>query len=194
MAWQQQLKKAIDKNRRVPYGRYVQLATIKPNGRPANRTIVFRGFMDNEPDALTFCTDKRSSKVTELAQNPWGEVAWYFTETREQYRISGKLIVVPEGHPDEELRKARQALWSKMSPSARVQFSWPTPGMPRLALGDDGDIFEKPDPGPESPALPDFCLVILQPDEIDIVQLKQNRRMHYEKKEAVWTEMIEMNP
>ena len=29
----------------MPYAKYFQIATVKPNGRPANRTVVFRGFL-----------------------------------------------------------------------------------------------------------------------------------------------------
>jgi hypothetical protein len=29
----------------MPYAKYFQIATVKPNGRPANRTVVFRGFV-----------------------------------------------------------------------------------------------------------------------------------------------------
>ena len=29
----------------MPYAKYIQLATVKPNGRPSNRTVVFRGFL-----------------------------------------------------------------------------------------------------------------------------------------------------
>jgi|AntAceMinimDraft_1070359.scaffolds.fasta_scaffold19184_3 hypothetical protein len=29
----------------MPYVKYFQIATVKRNGRPANRTVVFRGFL-----------------------------------------------------------------------------------------------------------------------------------------------------
>jgi len=28
----------------MPYAKYFQLATVKPDGKPANRTVVYRGF------------------------------------------------------------------------------------------------------------------------------------------------------
>lgn len=40
--WKAQLQKSLQKNRSLANARYVQLATIKPDGKPANRTIVFR--------------------------------------------------------------------------------------------------------------------------------------------------------
>ena len=65
--------------------RYVQIATVREDGRPANRTVVFRGFLW-ETEKLTFVTDSRSCKVQEVAKNPWCELAWYFPDSREQYR------------------------------------------------------------------------------------------------------------
>lgn len=63
----------------------MQLATVRANGRPANRTVVFRGFLW-DTERLTFVTDTRSGKVAEVAANPYCELAWYFPNSREQYR------------------------------------------------------------------------------------------------------------
>ena len=52
-----------------------------------------RGFLGESAD-LTFVTDLRSNKVEEIARRPDGEVAWYFPQTREQFRIAGKLKVI----------------------------------------------------------------------------------------------------
>ena len=65
-AWRAAVLTAIKKNdKHMPYTKYVQLATVKPCGRPANRTVVFRGFL-GETEKVTVVTDLRSSKVTEL--------------------------------------------------------------------------------------------------------------------------------
>jgi pyridoxamine 5'-phosphate oxidase len=42
--WRSPLSRALYRNRNLPYCRYLQLATVRPNGQPANRTVVFRGF------------------------------------------------------------------------------------------------------------------------------------------------------
>lgn len=45
-AWRSAVLTAIKKNdKHMPYAKYFQLATVKPNGRPANRTVVYRGFL-----------------------------------------------------------------------------------------------------------------------------------------------------
>ncbi|KAI8815392.1 pyridoxamine 5'-phosphate oxidase-domain-containing protein [Cladochytrium replicatum] len=42
--WKPVLEHAIHANASERAAQYVQLATVKPNGRPSNRTLVFRGF------------------------------------------------------------------------------------------------------------------------------------------------------
>ena len=41
-AWRGTLLSAMKKNASLPNAKYVQLATVRPNGRPANRSVVFR--------------------------------------------------------------------------------------------------------------------------------------------------------
>ena len=42
--WRLSLTSALHRNRHLVYSRYFQLATVGLEGRPANRTVVFRGF------------------------------------------------------------------------------------------------------------------------------------------------------
>lgn len=41
-AWRSQVVRALKKNRHLANAKYVQLATVRQDGRPANRTVVFR--------------------------------------------------------------------------------------------------------------------------------------------------------
>jgi pyridoxamine 5'-phosphate oxidase len=36
------LQASLDANKALVFSKYVQLATVRPDGRPANRTVVFR--------------------------------------------------------------------------------------------------------------------------------------------------------
>ena len=73
-AWRAAVLSAIKKNdKHMPYAKYFQLATVKPNGKPANRTVVYRGFL-GETAKVTVVTDLRSSKVEELARRRVGVV------------------------------------------------------------------------------------------------------------------------
>ena len=73
--WRGTLLKALKKNARLANARYAQLATVRPDGAPANRTVVYRGF-DGDSDRLTFVTDARSSKIEDLAHEPRVELCW----------------------------------------------------------------------------------------------------------------------
>ena len=55
-SWPADLEKALKQNKSLPYSKYFTLGTVT-NGRPALRTVVFRGF--NGDTGITFCTDSR---------------------------------------------------------------------------------------------------------------------------------------
>ena len=57
------------------------------------KAALCRGFVEGSDD-LMFCTHARSAKVHELGVRPTSELCWYFTETREQFRLSGTMCVV----------------------------------------------------------------------------------------------------
>lgn len=167
-SWRSPLGRALHRNRSLVYARYVQLATVQANHRPANRTVVFRGFLEDS-NALKFVTDRRSRKVEQIAENPWGALCWYFPKTREQFRISGELTVVSATESDKNLLYLREVAWLALSEGARTQFAWPHPGQPL-------DTFEKV---PQKIAnltdsLESFCLLLLTPHEVDHLSLCEN--------------------
>ncbi|NES70384.1 MAG: pyridoxamine 5'-phosphate oxidase, partial [Okeania sp. SIO2D1] len=53
--WRSPLSRALHRNRSLSYARYLQLATVTAEGQPKNRTIVFRGFLE-ETNHLKFIT------------------------------------------------------------------------------------------------------------------------------------------
>eukprot|EP00198_Chlamydomonas_reinhardtii_P010733 XP_001700070.1 pyridoxamine 5' phosphate oxidase-related protein [Chlamydomonas reinhardtii] len=180
--WRSKLLKSLAQNKRLANSRYVQLATVRPDNRPANRTVVFRGFLSDDDDSLTFVTDSRSRKVGEVAVNPAAEVAWYFPETREQYRVSGNLTIVDAASTDSAMQAARKRVWHNMSDPGRQQFAWPHPGLPRHL--EDPTAWDCPAPGPKDPVLDTFCLVVLHVDEVEQLKLKSNERFLYRRQEA----------
>lgn len=188
--WRSPLARALHRNRSLAYARYLQLATVRPDGKPANRTVVFRGFLDST-NQLKFVTDARNEKAEQIDQNPWAEACWYFPNSREQFRLSGMLTLVRNTHPDEMLMKARQIAWQELSESARVQFAWAHPGKPRA----DAAAFS-PAPSDSQAPLPHFCLLLLEPNQVDHLELKgdpQNRRRHLCGADRAWT-TEEINP
>ena len=97
---------------------YACLATIKPFGRPANRTVFFRGFLgdgsvsadesnvtddnctpEKLANVLIFVCDIRSGLIQDLIHGSrFAEICWYFKTTHEQIRISGELHVIASPH------------------------------------------------------------------------------------------------
>ena len=47
----------------------------------------------------------RTPKAEHLQHQAWAEICWYFPDSREQFRIAGRLTVVGDDYPDAELRK-----------------------------------------------------------------------------------------
>lgn len=182
--WRSLLARALHKNRSLPYARYFQLATVRADGRPANRTVVFRGFLD-DTNQVKIITDSRSQKACQIEQQSWGEACWYFPQTREQFRLAGQLTLVGADYPDQALKKARQTTWQDLSDAARLQFVWPHPGKERT---EDDAAFSPPPPDPEQP-LPNFCLLLLEPVQVDHLELRgdpQNRWIYYRNSSHDW--------
>lgn len=161
-AWRTKIEAALDGDQASPEGCYVQVATVRPDGRPANRTLVFHAFL--EPDhRLVFTTDLRAAKMAHLALNPWIEACWYFSRSREQFRFTGRAaLVTDKGDAREE--QARLRTWRQLSDHSRQTFTWPAPGEPRAAVSE----FELA-AGAEPPL--HFALLIVIPRRVDHLEL-----------------------
>ena len=182
--WRSPLARALHRNRSQPHSRYFQLATVQADGRPANRTVVFRGFLD-DTNLLKIITDTRSQKFDQIVYKPWAEACWYFTITREQFRLAGTLTLVGANHPESMLQQARQASWQDLSDAARLQFAWPHSGENRA----DVSAFSSPPPDPEKP-LESFCLLLLEPVQVDHLELRgdpQNRYLYRLDSSQAWS-------
>lgn len=189
ISWRSLIARALHRNRALAYSRYVQLATVRPDGLPANRTVVFRGFA-GESDVLKFITDTRSRKVGQLKFNSWGEVCWYFPKTREQFRLLGKLSIVDSTSPETDLVQMRRSTWQELSDNARIQFTWAEPGI--LKDESSAPLVESCD---RSNPTDNFCLLLLQPIEVDLLELRgePQNRYRYVLQNGVWS-VAEINP
>ena len=199
--WRTALKKALDANKSVPNAKYFQVATTQANtstndqdddsGFPAIRTVVFRGFLDRDQTKVTFVTDKRSKKVGDLTANKKCEICWYFPTSREQFRLRGFANVITNESTDDVDMKDRSISWKKMRPGARGQFSWPEPGQPRLPEHEEAydvdrlieDEHEYENLWPKDNVLENFCLVTVDVNRIDHLELKENKRYLYTRQQ-----------
>jgi pyridoxamine 5'-phosphate oxidase len=174
-----ELKTALRKNRRDAHHRYFQMATVTAEGHPRNRTVVFRGFGADDASLLVI-TDCRSEKIVELRQNAATEVAWYFTRTREQFRISAVTTCVDYRCQSEEDSALREQVWQQLSEAARAQFFWPGPGLPL----DAGTTAAVTDEAPDT-----FALLKLSPVAIDhLVLSKVQTRRRSQLTDGRWHE------
>ena len=182
--WRPALARALHRNRARAYCRYLQLATINTEGKPSNRTVVFRGFVK---EALQIVTDSRSEKVQQIQTCPWAEACWYFTVTREQFRLSGTLSLIS---PTEDPDTIRLNAWQTLSDKARQQFYWPHPGQTRI----DKTAFE-PVAGSNDRPPDSFSVLLLTAERVEHLLLRgepQNRYV-YQESDGDWS-VEEVNP
>ena len=207
-AWRVAVKAALKKNGKSACAKFAQLATVRAStGAPAVRTVVFRGFGDafrddddddarddgDEANALTFCADARSEKIRDIAGDARGEIAWYFPETREQFRVTGTLACATSETAAKDARgeARRRNLWRKMRRGARGQFMWPAPGETRAEVGEGGrdphDVDEDDARLDDETVGEHFALVALRADRIDHLSLRKNERVMHEIVDGTWT-------
>jgi len=204
--WVQALDLALEKNKADMHSRFMQLATIGlpdaagqdeeeeevgdkagPFLRPHVRWVVFRGFLHDSTTTLKIITDSRSEKVKDLQSNPFGELSWYFVQSREQFRLAGKCQLVMARESDAALGAARKAQWAALSDNARLQFIWPSPGGSQEGDGvtEEGRkaLFNPSPPTADSSPPETFVLLLFHPSRVDHLQLRPNPQVRsvYEK-------------
>ncbi|XP_068651204.1 pyridoxine/pyridoxamine 5'-phosphate oxidase 2 [Aristolochia californica] len=172
--WKPLLLDALRLNTHVRHSSYFQLATVGANGRPSNRTVVFRGFPDGS-DRIQIHTDSRCRKIEEIRHCPYGEVCWYFADSWEQFRISGKIEIVDGLNTDPLKLQLREKNWFSSSLKSRTQYLGPGPGLPHLSEEQHGEPLLDQSTGPTAA----FCLLLLDPEQVDYLNLKSNKRVMF---------------
>ena len=181
--WRPLLRGAREREGRSPMGRWLQLATVAPDGSPRVRTLVFRGW--GGPAALDLLTDGRSAKPAELGHQPQVELLWLLPKARSQFRLRGGLERLEPGL----LLRERQRHWQALSPSGRALWGWPTPAAP----------FDTPAPFPteladDVPMPENFLLLRFSLSQVELLELvgHPHRRRRW-RRESGWTEEA-LNP
>eukprot|EP01038_Epipyxis_sp_PR26KG_P010441 gene10441-14024_t len=155
------------------------------------------GKNSNDLIGMKMITDLRSDKVTDFINNPNCEMVWWFSQSSEQYRINGKILLVGEDmNNSKELLSLRKQQWGNLSDSAREQFYWYNPGVsysgiPVVPSG--GRDIENENNVLPPPA--NFLLMILLPKQIKYLNLKNNYAQfdHFNEIKKEW-ESIRVNP
>lgn len=173
--WKQLLLSSIQANSHLKHYSYFQLATVSSNNKPSNRTVVFRGFHD-DGDKILINTDTRSRKINDLTHCPFAEMCWYFTESWEQVRISGLVDVIDGTNPDPLKLQQRETSWFASSLKSRMQYIAPAPGQPMTAIEQPS---QSPPLDPSVGPVGAFCLLVLDPNQVDYLNLRSNERLKF---------------
>jgi pyridoxamine 5'-phosphate oxidase len=72
----------------VPDANAMTLATVGPDGRPAARVVLLKGF---NSDGFVFYTNYESRKGRELAENPHAAACFWWSQLDRQVRIEGTV-------------------------------------------------------------------------------------------------------
>jgi pyridoxamine 5'-phosphate oxidase len=161
--WRPLLRGAREREGRSPAARWLQLATVAPDGTPRVRTLVFRGWTDGA--ALDLLTDGRSAKLAELQQHPAVELCWLLPKARCQFRLRGELLTLPT---DEE-RSGRQRHWQGLTPAARALWGWPEPGAPLDAAAAFPAALADETPLPDH-----FQLLRIALEQVELLELRDH--------------------
>jgi pyridoxamine 5'-phosphate oxidase len=161
----------------------LQLASVAVDGTPRLRTLVFRGWA--AASELDLLTDGRSAKVAELRHQPAVELGWLLPRARCQFRLRGRLLVLPV----EQEASERQRHWQGLMPEGRALWGWPPPGEPLEA----GACFPA-ELGDQLPIPDSFQLLRIGLEQVELLELTNHphRRRRWCREDG-WREQ-HLNP
>lgn len=138
----------------------VKVATVTPDGRPSQRTVVLRD-ADDDTWTLRFHTDRRSNKVSELGANPAICVLFYDALEKVQLRVDGRAVV----HMDDGVSEAAWAATRSFSKACYL-----APDAPGTAVSEPPSA-PKFDPGEDHVAYEHFCAVRIHVERLEWLHL-----------------------
>ncbi|KAK7695208.1 hypothetical protein QCA50_002398 [Cerrena zonata] len=189
-----------------------QLATVDSHNIPHVRSVGHRDFLIPKTypavPVLLATTDVRAAKVTQSLSNSVAELAWWLEGSQDQFRIAGKVTIIPapshpfhtmnaipkgsaihfldEGgdkdHPGKyDWEKKRREVYDSMSPYLKASWTRPPPGSAINSYDDAkawpqklpklGEAESEEDKRNAEIAFGNFALVLIEPHEIDWIQL-----------------------
>ncbi|OBZ68465.1 hypothetical protein A0H81_11589 [Grifola frondosa] len=185
-----------------------QIATVDSNNTPHVRSQVHRGIVipDEAPylPVMLTTTDIRTPKVVQMLSNPNVEIAWWMQGSQDQFRVSGRVHLVP--HPIDAARhtldssrfialakmqtqgfdweKKRLEVFDAMSPRMKAGWCVPPPGsvIPSYEeakkwpteVAKLGEAQSEEERKNQEEALRNFVLIFVEPFEVDWAQLATN--------------------
>ena len=176
-SWRQELKSARKKEGKAPSNRWIQLATININNKPRLRTVVFRGW--KEDNSMLIFTDKRSEKVEHIKNNPNSEILWFFFKSKTQFRFKGRMNELLDN----------SYFWETLSEKSKLTWFWEYPGHKLSKELKTDNLITTNLHKPEN-----FAVLQFQIQSVDLLKLEQpiHKRYLWEK-DNKWKK-IEINP
>lgn len=164
----------------LPEPNAMALATVAPDGRPANRIVLLKGI----DHGLTFFTNYTSRKARELSVNPLAAVVFLWDELERQVRIEGRVEKVTDKESDDYYHSrplgSRLGAWaSEQSEVIAGREILERQQAELLAKYPDGNI-------PRPPHWGGYRLI---PDTFEFWQGRPSRlhdRIRYRKRESSW--------
>ena len=115
-----------------------------------------------------------SYKVTQVKENEFGEMVWWFPASSEQFRLQGKYSIISSEISDSWWQNERIETWKKLSPPAKSQFFWPEPGVEYSGLEEETANENEENSESHSSPPENFLLLLLIPDSVHYLRLKDN--------------------
>ena len=194
------------------YAAFYALATIQKGSHvaPRVRYVVHRGFL-GDSDCLLTTTDVRSEKGKQMGmeQRVPVELAWYIAAERIQFRIRGQaflIVQVDENTRDvtspttegywpatQDWKAERMRMWQSLSPEMQQSFVGPSPGTPLSSAFPDSDS-QAATKRQNSDISPNFALLVIEPSEVDQLDLSTFRRTIYTREKSGDWSHVEVVP
>ncbi|GMS81160.1 hypothetical protein PENTCL1PPCAC_3335, partial [Pristionchus entomophagus] len=76
----------------------VSVSTVSAEGRPSSRMVLLKS---HDETGFTFCTNYGSRKGTELAENAYAAMLFYWPQLHRQVRVEGVIEKIPENQSDD---------------------------------------------------------------------------------------------
>ncbi len=103
-------------------------------------------------------SDSRSAKIVELSANAHAAASCWLPETRQQFRLSGRVEIC-------STEAERNQLWADLRPETRTTFFWPELGLPKTAESPFLPTSDETHP-PET-----FAVLVFRPVLVELLEL-----------------------
>jgi len=173
--WRCLIEAALSKADNPNTASFLQLATNDQERGAQVRTLVWRGFTEANHHLL-MATDLTTDKVAQLTVDPRAQILWYFTQAREQFRLSGNVVCLDLNAPSQE---QRNAVWARLSSRAKHSFLL-------TKMGEEGKGANTLS-HTETPPI-NFAVLELQVSEVDYLNIRSEPhcRTQYQLIKGVW--------